>query len=78
MFFVYVLRSLNYDRIYIGHTHNLENRIIEHNSGRTKSTKPYKPWELVYSENYESRDEAVRREKYLKTGSGRELIKSFF
>ena len=52
-----------------------DKRIKEHNSGKTKSTKGYKLWKLVYFETFETRDEAVLREKYFKTGSGREFLK---
>ena len=62
-------------RLYKGQTNNLENRIIVHNTGKTKSTKGYLPWELVYFESFKTREEAVLREKYFKTGSGREFLK---
>ncbi len=62
-------------RLYKGQTKDIDNRIKEHNSGKTKSTKAYKPWKLVYFETFETREEAVLREKYFKTGSGREYIK---
>ncbi|MBN1953334.1 MAG: GIY-YIG nuclease family protein [Bacteroidales bacterium] len=47
----------------------------EHNSGYTKSTKPYGPWKLIYSEVCESRSEARKREKYWKAGSEKEKLK---
>ena len=62
-------------RLYKGHTKNIDKRIKEHNSGRTISTKGYKPWKLVYFETFQTRGEAVLREKYFKTGSGREFLK---
>jgi putative endonuclease len=74
-YFVYVLMSLKDGRLYKGQTNNLGNRIIEHNTGKTKSTKGYLPWELVYFESFKTREEAVLREKYFKTGSGREFLK---
>ena len=49
--------------------------MAEHNKGKTRSNKAYKPFNLVYFEDYKTRLEAVKREKYLKTGSGRELLK---
>ena len=67
--------SLKDGRLYKGQTNNLGNRIIEHNTGKTKSTKGYLPWELVYFESFKTREEAVLREKYFKTGSGREFLK---
>ncbi|WP_278034089.1 GIY-YIG nuclease family protein [Flavobacterium nitratireducens] len=74
-YFVYVLESEVDGRLYKGHTSDIDKRIIEHNSGKTKSTKGYKPWRLVYFEEFDTREEAVLREKYLKTGSGREFLK---
>ena len=52
-----------------------EKRIKEHNKGKVQSTKPYSPLELKYYENYETREEAVSKEKYYKTTTGRRLIK---
>ncbi|WP_255347698.1 GIY-YIG nuclease family protein [Flavobacterium sp. ACAM 123] len=61
-------------RLYKGETSDLIIQIKERNSGKTKSTKWYKPWELVYFETFKTR-EAVLREKYFKTGSRREFLK---
>ena len=74
-YFVYILESEIDGRLYKGQTSDIENRLTEHNSGKTKSTKGYKPWKLVYFERYETRDEALLREKYFKTGRGREFLK---
>ena len=74
MYFVYIIRSKVDGRLYKGHTDRLQERIEEHNSGKTKSTKGYVPWVLVYFEKYSSRLDAIEREKYFKTGSGREFI----
>ena len=74
-YFVYILESEIDGRLYKGQTRDIDKRIKEHNSGKTKSTKCYKPWKLVYFETFETRDEAVLREKYFKTGSGREFLK---
>ena len=53
-------------RHYIGITDNLAARLAAHNSGRVRSTKPYRPWRMVYTEEYASRTEARRRELFLK------------
>ncbi|MGE5682026.1 MAG: GIY-YIG nuclease family protein [Bacillota bacterium] len=74
MFYVYVLRSIKYNRFYTGSTDNLEKRLKEHNSGKTKSIKAFIPWEIIYKEEYLTREEAVMREKYLKSGFGREFL----
>jgi putative endonuclease len=73
--FVYVIRSEVDGRFYVGMTENLERRLNEHNSGKTKSTKGYRPWILVHSEVHPDRITARKREKYLKSGVGKEYIK---
>ena len=75
MFFVYVIKSVEKKFQYIGHTENIQKRIKEHNTGKTKSTKFYKPFELIYLEVFKTRNEAIIREKYLKSGIGREFLK---
>ncbi|MEQ8582187.1 MAG: GIY-YIG nuclease family protein [Marinoscillum sp.] len=76
MFYVYILKSIEHARHYTGMTSDLERRLSEHNSGKTKSTRAFKPWKLVYLEEYDTRAEARNREKYLKSGSGREWLKT--
>ncbi|HOI28550.1 MAG TPA: GIY-YIG nuclease family protein [Melioribacteraceae bacterium] len=67
MYYVYVLKSLVKERFYIGHTSDLQNRLNEHNSGRTKSTKTYIPWSIIYTETYLTRSEAYKRELEIKS-----------
>ena len=74
MFYVYVLKSINYNKFYTGFTSDLVKRLAEHNSGKTKSNKTYAPFDIVYSEEIDSREEARKREKYLKTGAGRRFL----
>jgi putative endonuclease len=78
MFFVYVIRSIKDGRFYAGLTGNVPNRLREHNRGQTKSTKGYRPWILVFVEQYPTRKEARAREKFLKSGAGKEFIKRFW
>lgn len=75
-YFVYILESEIDARLCKGQTSDLHKRIKEHNSGKTTSTKGYVPWKLVYFEKFETRSEAVLREKYFKIGSGREFLKA--
>ena len=77
-YFVYVLRSLKDNKIYIGQTSDLEARIRFHNAGRQKSTKSRAPFELLYNEAYISKRGAILREKELKTGKGRDYLKRLF
>ncbi len=75
MFLVYVLRNQTSGRLYTGYTSDLVQRVGQHNHGIAKSTKNRGLWELVYREEFKTRVEAMRREKYLKTGRGREELK---
>lgn len=78
---VYILKSLVNGGYYIGCTTDLEKRIKEHNSGKTKSTKPYSPWKAIYSEDYSNKSEAYKREWHLKHPKGylekREIIRKY-
>ena len=75
-YFVYALKSQKYNRIYVGISKDPERRLKEHNKSDTKSTKYYKPWILIYKKSIGSRIEARKEEKRLKSGSGREFLKS--
>jgi putative endonuclease len=74
MFYVYVLQSESTKHYYTGFAADLEQRVGQHNAGITKSTKNRGPWKLVYQEQFDTRAEAMRREKFLKSGKGRELL----
>jgi putative endonuclease len=75
VWFAYVLRSKIDGGFYIGMTSRLEARIREHNSGANRSTKARAPFVLAYVERFDSRSSARTREKYLKSGIGREFLK---
>jgi len=64
---VYILSSLYKKRYYIGHTSDLSRRLDEHNSGRTKSTKAYVPWIVIYSEDFDTKQNAYAREMKIKS-----------
>jgi len=74
-YFMYVLKSESTGSSYVGHTSSLEKRVIEHNKGKSLSTKGKRPWRLVYNEEYETRSEATSREKYFKSVKGRLELK---
>ena len=76
-YFTYVLFSHKFEQLYIGHTYNLDKRFSQHNKGRVPSTKPYIPYELLYFEEFKSKVDAVKREKELKTSTGRRFLKQF-
>jgi putative endonuclease len=67
---VYFVRSRKDGTFYIGQTNNIEKRIERHNKGLVKTTKNRVPFDLVYTENYNTRREAMLREKYLKSIGG--------
>jgi len=75
MFYVYFLQSLKNNDLYVGSTENIENRLKRHNSGKVKSTKFYRPWRLIGYEEYESRSEAVKMEKFSKSHQQKEILK---
>ncbi len=74
-YYVYVLQSERDGSYYRGQTRNLEARIKQHNQGKVKYTKGHMPWKLVYSEKFSTRAEALERERYFKTASGRRYLK---
>ena len=74
-FFVYILRSIKNNDIYVGSTANLEERIDRHNSGLVKSTKPYRPWGILEFRECNSRSEAIKLERFLKSGQQKEMLK---
>ena len=75
MFYVYRLRSKqNPKQYYTGYTEDLKVRFKKHNDGLVQSTKPYRPWELIFYEAYKNQKDAKRREKYLKTTKGRKAL----
>jgi putative endonuclease len=75
MFHTYVLQSEATGRLYVGYGSDLVQRLGQHNNGITKSTKNRGPWKLVHQESFGTRSEAMRRERFLKSGQGREELK---
>ncbi len=75
MYYVYILFSLADKRLYIGFTHNLRSRFSAHINGFVKATKSRRPLKLIYYESYSNEEDARRREKYLKGGNGRKVLK---
>lgn len=75
MFWVYAISSLNRSYVYVGMTEDLDQRIKRHNSGYEPTTRPYAPFEIIYSETHETRLKARVREKYWKSGIGKEKLR---
>ena len=76
MYIVYILYSDSFNRTYTGMTSDLDKRLVQHNTGKNRSTKAFMPWRVIYKENFDTRIEARKKEKYLKSGVGREFIKT--
>ena len=76
MYYVYVLYSHSYNKIYVGFTANLQARVLSHNQLANKGwTLKFRPWTLVYHETFSSKAEAMKRERELKSAKGREYIR---
>ena len=76
MFTVYVLYSGSFDKIYIGFTSNLEQRFLSHNKlGKKGWTIKFRPWKIIYTEEFDDKKEALKREKELKSSRGRDWIR---
>ncbi len=76
MFYTYIIKSINHNYYYKGHCENIDKRLKEHNSGMTKSIQHYVPFKVVYYETFETRNEAILREKYFKSSAGRRFLKN--
>jgi len=75
MFIVYVLYSEQHNKIYVGFTSNLEQRFISHNElGKKGWTIKFRPWIIVHQESFDSKSDAMKREKELKKAAGRSFI----
>ena len=75
MFTVYALKSIDRNYIYVGLTNDINRRFNQHQNGQNKTTSPYKPFVLIYQEDFPTRIEARQKEIYLKSGSGKEFLK---
>ena len=75
MYKIYILQSLKTNRYYIGQTSDMDQRLIMHNSGHVKSTKNHRPWKVVYSETFQNRSNACKRELKIKSYKGGILFK---
>jgi putative endonuclease len=76
MYYTYVLESAKDQNLYIGWTNDLKKRYEKHNLGKVFSTKMRRPFKLLYYEACLSKEDAIKREKYFKTGFGRRFLKN--
>jgi len=75
MYYVYVLKSLKDESRYIGYADDLKERFKKHQEGKVKSTRPHRPYEIIYYEAYKDKRDAIKQEQVLKTGQGRRILK---
>ena len=78
MYYVYILQSSKDKKTYTGYTKNLNVRLSLHNGGRVLATKYRRPLELLLSEDFETLEEAKKRELWWKRSSGRKRLKKLF
>ena len=76
MYYVYILQSKTTGSYYVGQTNNLSERLIKHNRKQSKYTKNKGPWELVYSEEFSTRVEALFQENRIKKMKSRKYIEN--
>lgn len=75
MYYVYAIKSLKDGRIYVGMSSDVQRRLAWHNMGKTRSTKGFTPWKLIFVKEVESRLDARKWEKFYKSGIGKEYLK---
>ncbi len=75
MYYVYVISSIQRKYLYVGLTNNIERRFRQHQGGKERTTASYRPFKIIFTEKFSTRIDARRREKYLKSGVGKEWLK---
>ena len=75
-FFIYILYSEKFDRYYVGHSSDTVKRLERHNKGMVPSTKFYRPWRMIYIEEFKTKSEAAARELEIKNKKSRKYIES--
>lgn len=77
--YVYVLRNDDHDpRFYVGLTADVRQQLDDHSAGRFSSPSRHRPWQLHVVVVFPDESRAIRFERYLKSGSGREFAKRHF
>ena len=74
MYYVYILQSEKRGRFYIGYSKDAEKRLLLHNQGKVKATQYLIPWKMIYFEQWPTRAEALKRERYIKIQKSRRFI----
>ena len=74
MFYFYIIYSIKLDRYYLGYTSDIEKRIVEHNTGISSFTSKANDWKILYTESYQTRESAHKRELEVKRKKSRKYI----
>jgi putative endonuclease len=75
-YYIYILYSSTLDKYYVGHTDDINRRLNEHNTSQTRYTQTGKPWILIYTETFETRAMAMKREREIKGKKSRKYIEA--
>jgi putative endonuclease len=76
LYTVYILYSPKHQKHYTGFTSNLDQRLLSHNQLGEGWTAKYRPWQLIFTKEFDTKKEAMDYEKWLKSGAGRDFIKT--
>ena len=74
MYYTYVLRSIDGKHRYVGHCKNLNSQLNQHNSKNVKAIRYNRPWKIVFSEKFKSINDAIYRERFLKSANGQNWL----
>ncbi len=74
MYYTYILKSTKNNKYYIGYTHDLDARLKLHNNNKVLATKNLGPWEIFHKEEFQTEQEAMRRERQIKSWKSRKAI----
>ena len=75
MYYLYIIQSEKYGKLYTGISDDVCRRLAKHNSGGVRSTRAYRPYRIAFTEKYNDKTEARKRELFLKSGQGRKWIR---
>ena len=78
MYYVYILLNERNIETYTGVADDVNKRLAEHNAGRVKSSRPYRPYKIIHTESFETLKEARRKERFYKSTTGRRKLKEMF
>ena len=78
MYLVYILLNEAKTRTYTGVTNDIEKRLKEHNAGKVKSSRPYRPYKIIYTEPFKTLSEARQKERFYKSTTGRRRLNKMF